>query len=412
VSNYCTMEEPEELQILKEIAFSFGKTIREITRRLNEFKGIREKAKEKTQQRLQAKREELTNYQEQLKQYNEQFSFQVMEDLLQGKEVEQVVRRILEDEIRKALEDSLNSILAQPEWTTEQDVEGTLQEYLQKGYINFENGEVNITSRGAKILATAALKKILENLAKKGLGLHAIENTGYGSELSVSSRRYEPGDEYELVDIEKTLLHALERAGNSSTISLEPEDFEIYETVHQTQLCAGLIIDESGSMKCEDKIRAAIETSLALSELIRQEPQDSLRVFIFSEQVREILPWKIANVNFTGGTTDIRSALATFRKAVTLEKGDKQVYLITDSEPNTENGVYLGFERAVEGVLKEALRYRQEGITLNIIMLDENSVLKAFASKMARLNLGRVFFTSPSHLGEVLVEDYLRSRWG
>jgi len=410
VSNYCTMEESEDLQILKEIAFSFGRTIREITRRIDEFKGIRERAKEKTQQRLQAKRDEVANYQERLKQYNEQFSFQVMEDLLQGKEVNQVVSRILQDKIRKDLEDSLNVLLAQPEWTTEQDVESILQGYQQKGYIDFEDGEVNVTSRGARILAKAALKKILENLAKKGMGLHPVDNTGYGSELSVSSRRYEPGDEYELVDIEKTLLHALERSCDSSTIFLKPEDFEVYETIHQTQLCAGLIIDESGSMKCEDKIRAAIETSLALSELIRQEPQDSLRVFIFSEQVREILPWKIANVTFTGGTTDIRSALTTFRKAVTLEKGDKQVYLITDSEPNTENGVYLGFERAMEGVLKEALRYRQEGITLNIIMLDENSVLKAFASKMARLNLGRVFFTSPSHLGEVLVEDYLRSR--
>lgn len=410
MSNYCTMEESEDLQILKEIAFSFGRTIREITRRIDEFKGIRERAKEKTQQRLQAKREEVANYQERLKQYNEQFSFQVMEDLLQGKEVNQVVSRILQDKIRKDLEDSLNVLLAQPEWTTEQDVESILQGYQQKGYIDFEDGEVNVTSRGARILAKAALKKILENLAKKGMGLHPVDNTGYGSELSVSSRRYEPGDEYELVDIEKTLLHALERSCDSSTIFLKPEDFEVYETIHQTQLCAGLIIDESGSMKCEDKIRAAIETSLALSELIRQEPQDSLRVFIFSEQVREILPWKIANVTFTGGTTDIRSALTTFRKAVTLEKGDKQVYLITDSEPNTENGVYLGFERAMEGVLKEALRYRQEGITLNIIMLDENSVLKAFASKMARLNLGRVFFTSPSHLGEVLVEDYLRSR--
>ncbi len=410
MSNYCTMEESEDLQILKEIAFSFGRTIREITRRIDEFKGIRERAKEKTQQRLQAKRDEVANYQERLKQYNEQFSFQVMEDLLQGKEVNQVVSRILQDKIRKDLEDSLNVLLAQPEWTTEQDVESILQGYQQKGYIDFEDGEVNVTSRGARILAKAALKKILENLAKKGMGLHPVDNTGYGSELSVSSRRYEPGDEYELVDIEKTLLHALERSCDSSTIFLKPEDFEVYETIHQTQLCAGLIIDESGSMKCEDKIRAAIETSLALSELIRQEPQDSLRVFIFSEQVREILPWKIANVTFTGGTTDIRSALTTFRKAVTLEKGDKQVYLITDSEPNTENGVYLGFERAMEGVLKEALRYRQEGITLNIIMLDENSVLKAFASKMARLNLGRVFFTSPSHLGEVLVEDYLRSR--
>ncbi len=62
------------------------------------------------------------------------------------------------------------------------------------------------------------------------------------------------------------------------------------------------------------------------------------------------------------------------------------------------------------GVINEALRYRQEGVGLNIIMLDENMKLRNLASTMARKNLGRVFFTSPDRLGQVVVEDYLRAR--
>jgi uncharacterized protein with von Willebrand factor type A (vWA) domain len=90
------------------------------------------------------------------------------------------------------------------------------------------------------------------------------------------------------------------------------------------------------------------------------------------------------------------------------EKGDKQAYLITDTEPNTEEGKYIGFDRAMAGVMEEALQYRQEGITLNIVMLDRAAPLKELASVLARRNLGRVFFTSPLRLGQVLLEDYLK----
>ena len=43
-------------------------------------------------------------------------------------------------------------------------------------------------------------------------------------------------------------------------------------------------------------------------------------------------------------------------------------------------------------------------------MLDEVPAQKSLASTIAQKNLGRVFFTSPTSLGEVVVEDYLKSR--
>jgi uncharacterized protein with von Willebrand factor type A (vWA) domain len=102
--------------------------------------------------------------------------------------------------------------------------------------------------------------------------------------------------------------------------------------------------------------------------------------------------------------------MRAFRKAVAHETGDKQAYIITDTDPNTEDGRYVGFDKAMAGVVEEAMHYRKQEISLNIVMLDNNPFLKRFASTLARKNLGRTFFTYPWKLGEVLIEDYLRSR--
>ena len=104
--------------------------------------------------------------------------------------------------------------------------------------------------------------------------------------------------------------------------------------------------------------------------------------------------WDMLNVTLAGGTTDIRAALRRFRTACMGERADKQVYLVTDTEPNCEDGKYMGFEKATLGVLREAIVYQREGITLNIIMLDNTPHLREFASVLAKRNLGRVFFAS------------------
>jgi len=59
-------------------------------------------------------------------------------------------------------------------------------------------------------------------------------------------------------------------------------------------------------------------------------------------------------------------------------------------------------------VIQEALRYREHGITLNIIMLDQRPALKEFTRVLAQKNLGRVLFATSGNLGTVMIEDYLR----
>ena len=409
---YCTRCQltPEE-DLLRELAHSRTRSVRDL---IKQSQWRPESSLAKTSQkyrdeRLRETKARLEQYEEELRRYEENASYQAMESILHGESIEEIAQRILEDEYRRELEEKVRELKWKPQGIDEEDVRQALEEYRKEGYIDIVEGKVKITSKGAKRLASHALERILRNLSRKDVGTHSVEEVGFGSELSTYARKYEAGDDYSLVDVEKTALNALERKGR---LELELEDFEVHEEIHQSRLCAGLIIDESGSMRNNYKFEAAIETALALSELISREPKDALKVFVFSERVREIPPWGIVNEVMSGGCTDIRAAMEAFRKAIINEKGDKQAYLITDTEPNTENGRYIGFNQAAIGVMDEALRYRQQNIGLNIIMLDESPRLRELASALARRNLGRVFFTSPLKLGEVIVEDYLRSRKG
>ncbi|MEE8354409.1 MAG: hypothetical protein V3S09_01150, partial [Candidatus Bathyarchaeia archaeon] len=159
------------------------------------------------------------------------------------------------------------------------------------------------------------------------------------------------------------------------------------------------------------KLEAAVETGLALAELMRSQfPEDRLKIMAFSEEVREVAPWELPELVVPMGYTDIRGALRQFRLSVAHEAGNKQAHLITDSAPNFEDGEYVGFERALAGVIEEAQRYRAAGIVLNIVMLDDDEKLREMAKAVARQNLGRVFFVKPGQLGDALVEDYLMSK--
>jgi uncharacterized protein with von Willebrand factor type A (vWA) domain len=403
------VEEIEEDRILSEIAHSKNRSLQDLLRRMRYGESsLQDRAKRKQEERLKEKGKKRAEYEERLKQYEEELSYEVMEKIFK-EDVDEIAQKIAGDELRKELEQKVRELRYQPEGLSQEDLEQSLEEYIKRGEIDLEEGKIKITPKGARKLARNMLRRILENLAAKEIGPHSLEEAGYGVELSISSRRYELGDEYEKIDFERTFLNALEGNLQKGKISLKTKDFQVYQEIHQTRLCSGLIIDESGSMS-GDKSNAAMDTALALSELIRREPKDSLKVYLFSQKVREIPYYDILNASFSGGTTDIKSALRAFRKGVSREKGDKQAYLITDTEPNTEDGRYVGLKEATSGIIQEALYYRQAGITLNIIMLDQSPKLKELASIVAKRNLGRVFFTCPLNLGKIAVEDYLVSK--
>ena len=403
----CQISAPGEF--LRELAYSKNRSLRDILRKAQQKDDsyLHQESSEHAAQRQREEAERLQQYESELRRLEEDSAYDALDKIMQGKDIDEIVLRMLSDEARKDLEEKINALKWKPQDMSEDDVKQTLEEYEQQGYIEIHEGNVKITSKGARRLANNALQRILQSLGRKEVGAHSIEEMGFGSEVSAYTRHYEAGDDYSSVNIEKTAINALERSGG---LKLELDDFEVHEEFHQSRLCAGLIIDESGSMRSNHKLEAAIDTALALSELIAREPEDSLRILVFSDRVEEIPSWALVNDILSSGSTDIKAALRAFRNSVRTEKGDRQAYLITDTDPNTEDGRFVGFEKAVVGIVEEALRYRQDGVGLNIIMLDESPHLKQLASALARKNLGRVFFTSPLELGHVIVEDYLRTK--
>jgi uncharacterized protein with von Willebrand factor type A (vWA) domain len=357
-------------------------------------------------ERLEEERAELSELEARVRQFSEEFSFEAVERFLKGEDVDKLAGEMRRSETVKAIETKIQELKWQPDEVTIEDAKKALNEFEKRGLVKISGDIVKVTSKGANILAANALERTMQGIGLKDSGTN-LKETSSSNELSLHTRKYEVGDDYARVEVEKTALNAIKRAGK---LRLIPEDFEFYEELREVRLSVGLLIDESASMKGGEKLSAAVETALALSHLIHKNPRDSLRIFIFSEAIKEIPYWAIVNEEAEGITTDIRAAMRAFRKLARDENTDRQAYLITDTDPNTEDGQVVGFDRAGQGIIQEALRYRREGIGLNIIMLDETPHLKELASTLARKNLGRVFFSSPRRLGQVVVEDYLKVR--
>ncbi|GAJ14286.1 unnamed protein product, partial [marine sediment metagenome] len=240
-------------------------------------------------------------YVQRLKQHQEQMFYQVMDGVFQDEDIDDIIEKIVSDALWKELTQKMRQLKYQPNELTAEDVESSLQEYIERGELQIEEGKIKITPKGARKLANQILRRILKNLGDLKLGPHGVEQTGYGAWISPASRKYEMGDEYARIDFEKTLLNALERKPRTGNkIGLEPEDFQVFEEIHQTKMVAGIIIDTSGSMR-GDKFSAAIDTSLALAELIRREPEDLLKVYLFSHHVEEIPYYDIVNVGAPQG---------------------------------------------------------------------------------------------------------------
>ncbi|MBI4328604.1 MAG: VWA domain-containing protein, partial [Chloroflexi bacterium] len=96
--------------------------------------------------------------------------------------------------------------------------------------------------------------------------------------------------------------------------------------------------------------------------------------------------------------------------------GTRQVIMITDGEPTAhlENGVpffsYPPSARTIEATLKEVRKCTQEGIVINVFMLEMAYYLVHFIRQLTQINRGRAFFTTPDKLGSYVMVDYLSNK--
>ncbi len=64
----------------------------------------------------------------------------------------------------------------------------------------------------------------------------------------------------------------------------------------------------------------------------------------------------------------------------------------------------------IRETLKEVKRCTQKNIVINTFMLDRNYYLKEFVNQVAKINKGRVFYTTPDKLGQYILVDDIASK--
>ena len=289
----------------------------------------------------------------------------------------------------------------------------------EAGYIQSKGGRYELTPRGMRKIGQRALKDVFSQLKKDRTGTHNLNRKGTGTERLEETKPYEYGDPFHL-HLEKTIMNSIYREQQTPPLKLTPDDFEIYRMEEMTRSATVLMLDLSLSMPMRGNFQAAKQVAIALDGLIRtQYPKDTLHVIGFSSYAREL---KKQDLPYMGWDefdpyTNIQHGLYTARKLLARERcNNKQILMVSDGEPTAhieDGNIYFQYPpsmRTIQLTLREVKRCTQQNIVINVFMLDDSQFVNAFVSQMARLNKGRVFYTSPDTLGEYMLVDYMSSK--
>jgi uncharacterized protein with von Willebrand factor type A (vWA) domain len=287
----------------------------------------------------------------------------------------------------------------------------------EAGYIRRKGRAWELTPRAIRKLGQKALAEVYAQVKAGRAGGHPVFETGPGGEQSGESKRYEFGDPFHL-HLEKTVMNALLRGAPAALpLRLSRDDFEVYRTEQLAQTATVVMVDLSWSMALRGSFQAAKKVALALHNLISsQYTRDSLYIVGFSAYARELKPDELPYVRWDESVlgTNMHHAFILAQRLLAKHKvGSRQIIMISDGEPTAhlEHGrsffSYPPSPVTIRETLKEVKRCTDKGIVINTFMLDHNYYLKEFVSEMARLNKGRVFYTTPEGLGEYILVDYV-----
>ena len=315
--------------------------------------------------------------------------------------------------------DALRELLGEEAVDSFEELKKLLEVLEEAGYIRREGDAWELTPRGTRMIGQNALTEIFRSLKKQGIGNHPVPETGRHGERLDESKPYEFGDPFHL-DMRKTIMNAVEREGTGSPVHLSAEDFEIYRSEMVTTTTTVLMVDLSWSMALRGSFQAAKKVALALQNLIKaQYPKDSLYIIGFSAYARELKPQELPYVRWDESVlgTNMHHALMLAERLLAKHRiGSRQILMISDGEPTAhlEHGrsqfSYPPSPVTIRETLKAVKRVTQQDITINTFMLDRNYYLKEFVNQLAKINGGRVFYTTPDRLGEYILVDYVQNR--
>lgn len=324
-----------------------------------------------------------------------------------GGDIEEIDERRLED------------ILGPEAAETLRQLKQFLEILEEAGYIRRKGNGWELTPRGTRKIGQRALGEIYAQLKKSSAGKHPLRRAGGAGERTDDTKKYEFGDPFHL-DLSKTVMNSVWREGPAVPVQLDKDDFEVYRSEELTQTATVMMLDLSWSMALRGSFQAAKKVALALNNLIRSQfTRDSLYIIGFSAYARELKPEQLPYVRWDESVlgTNMHHALMLAQNLLAKHKsGTRQIIMISDGEPTAhlERGrsyfAYPPSPITIRETLKEVKRCTQKGIVINTFMLDRNYYLKEFVNQVAKINKGRVFYTTPDKLGQYILVDYVTSK--
>jgi uncharacterized protein with von Willebrand factor type A (vWA) domain len=296
-----------------------------------------------------------------------------------------------------------------------------LRQMLEEaGLLRGTEAGMQLTPAGQRKIGAKALRDIFKEMKKSLFGNHQAIVRGVSGDRTEDTKGYEFGDPFHL-DIGQTLKNAIIRQYKGVPVDIDAADFEVYRTELLTRSSTVIMVDLSHSMELYDynRFTAAKKVALALESLIRtQFPRDKLYIVGFGDYARQVQVGDLPYLSVGPEHTNTQEGLELSRKLLSKDGGaNKQIIMITDGRPTAAriNGRLFihtwGLHPAIlEETYLAAERCRRSQITINTFMLADDYYLVHFVKEMTRICRGRAFYTTPRHLGEYILVDYINRK--
>ncbi len=296
-----------------------------------------------------------------------------------------------------------------------------------------------VTEKGLDFLGYKTLRNLLGSFGKSAAGRHDTVYLSTGVEAAAASKRYEFGDTINL-DVNTTLLSAIQREGLSVPLNLEYRDLHVHQCDYQSSCATVVMLDCSHSMILygEDRFTPAKKVALAMSHLIRtQYPGDSLKVVLFHDAAEELPLAKLATTQVGPYHTNTAEGLRLARRLLQAQRKEmKQIVMVTDGKPTAcfvpggpdvkskaaktkQSGTPARrlYKNSMGGdpfvmaeTFKEVQACRKAGVMINTFMLASDYYLVDFVKQMTAMTNGKAYFANPGNLSQFVLIDFLRRR--
>src|SRR4029453_7752286 len=263
-----------------------------------------------------------------------QHQIQQMLDENEGKYEGSQLQEMLNQLIERLVEEGYLKLHEEPQSERRREMmgngEGRVEEPLPRN-VKFE-----VTEKGLDFLGYKTLRTLLGSLGKSSMGRHDTSHLATGIEAEAASKPYEFGDTINL-DVNTTLLSAIQREGLSVPLNLEYRDLHVHQWDYQSSCATVVMLDFLHSMILygEDRFTPAKKVALALAHLIRtQYPGDSLKIVLFHDSAEELPLAKLATTQVGPYHTNTAEGLRLSRRLLQSQRKEmKQIVMVTDGKP-------------------------------------------------------------------------------